>query len=292
MAGEGPRCYQPPLVGVWWDLNTCPVPADVNPLCVHRIIKSVLLDEIRFPTTTAIHVIGNLEYLSSDLLEKISSCGIILIHSPCGGKNLSASLRDSLSDWYSEVRSDPQHPGYGNIMLISGDSTMVDCLHEFSGLSKFYAYPKDVRPLSPVDNQGEKLFVKAFVWETLLSDNEASCSLMVPDYESHLMCEVCYFASGTYEDFITHFKSEQHRKGMFEIVPMGCDKPTYFCPTCNYPAYNELNLSLHNKSEDHYHKLLAEKELPPQAEDCESRKRNPQVDLSNKINKKQSLERA
>ncbi|CAH8371113.1 unnamed protein product [Eruca vesicaria subsp. sativa] len=57
---------------------------------------------------------------------------------------------------------------------------------------------------------------------------------------------------------------------------------------CNYPGYDEYNILLHNESEEHNLKMkLAEKE--PQAEDCESKKRDPPVDLFNE-RKKQSLE--
>ncbi|XP_056844583.1 uncharacterized protein LOC130496497 [Raphanus sativus] len=56
---------------------------------------------------------------------------------------------------------------------------------------------------------------------------------------------------------------------LFGIAARDCDgNPKYFCTVCNYPAYDEFNLSLHNDSKDHKQKL-ADKEPPPQAEDCE-----------------------
>ncbi|KAF2568949.1 hypothetical protein F2Q68_00024060 [Brassica cretica] len=240
----GGAWHQPPSTGVWWDLNTCPVPADFDPLCVHRCIKSALHKQIRFPTTVAIYAIGNLEYISSDLLEKISSSGIVLIHAPCGGN----SLIRFLYEWSDAVQDEQQRPGSGYIMLISG-----------------------------------KVFVKEFAWETLLTANASPCAAMD---EPLCICEICDVVYKTCNDFITHLKSEQHRETLFGIVPLDYGKPRYFCPVCNYPAYDEFNMSLHNESKDHNHKL-ADKE-----QDCESRKRNPQVDLFNEISKKQSLERA
>ncbi|XP_013635537.1 PREDICTED: uncharacterized protein LOC106341281 [Brassica oleracea var. oleracea] len=167
-------------------------------------------------------------------------------------------------------------------MLISGDSTMVNrCrLQKFSKFSKFCAYPEDVGPVTTLDNQGEKVFVKEFVWESLLTANASPCAAMD---EPLCICEICDVVYKTCDDFITHLKSEQHRESLFGIVPLDYGKPRYFCPVCNYPAYDEFNMSLHNESKDHNHKL-ADKE-----QDCESRKRNPQVDLFNEISKKQSL---
>ncbi|KAL0721103.1 hypothetical protein Bca4012_035702 [Brassica carinata] len=287
--GGGHESYiSPPLTGVWWDLNTCPVPDDFDPRCVDRCIKSALHEQIRIPTAVAIYAIGNLEYMSLDLLEKISSSGIALIHAPCGGNN----LINFLYEWSDEQQHEPSRPGSGYIMLISGDSTMVNrCrLKEFSKFSKICAYPKAVGPVTTLDNQGEKVFVKELVWETLLSVNPSPCVTREAD-EEPCMCQVCHVVSETCKDFVTHLRSEQHRARLFGIVPVDYDgNPRYFCPVCNYPAYDEFNMSLHNESEDHIHKL-ADKEQPPQAEDCESRKRNPQVDLFNEINKKQSLER-
>ena len=71
-------------MGVWWDLNTCPVPAGVDPRCVRACIESALEKQIGRRSAVSIYAIGNLEYISSDLLQNISSSGIILTHAPFG----------------------------------------------------------------------------------------------------------------------------------------------------------------------------------------------------------------
>lgn len=70
--------------GVWWDLNTCPVPDGVDPRCVRSCIESALEKQIGRRSAVSIYAFGNLEYISSDLLENISSSGIIFTHAPCG----------------------------------------------------------------------------------------------------------------------------------------------------------------------------------------------------------------
>ena len=76
-------------VGVWWDLNTCPVPAGVDPRCVRPCIESALekLFGRRSAVSIYIYAIGNLEFISTDLLQNISSSGIIVTHAPCGKVN-------------------------------------------------------------------------------------------------------------------------------------------------------------------------------------------------------------
>ena len=68
--------------GVWWDLNTCPVPAGVDPLCVRRCIETALEKKIGRASAVSIYAMGNLEYICSYFLEQISYSGIILIHAP------------------------------------------------------------------------------------------------------------------------------------------------------------------------------------------------------------------
>ncbi|KAG2244755.1 hypothetical protein Bca52824_093408 [Brassica carinata] len=163
---------------VWWDLNTCPVPAGVDPRCVRACIES------------HIYAFGNLDYISSDLLQNISSSGIILSHAP-----------------------------------------FAVPLPQLRGFAQDF----------------DKVFAKGFVWETLLTDHFREKPLCI--------CNIC-------DDFlaIDHY-----------------GKPTHFCQVCNYPAYDEYNLILHNQSEEHNRKLV-EKQAQEE-EDCEGRKTNPELDL-------------
>ncbi|KAF2586832.1 hypothetical protein F2Q70_00033786 [Brassica cretica] len=80
--------------GVWWDLNTCPVPAGVDPRCVRACIESALEKQIGRRSAVSIYAMGNLDYISSDLLQNISSSGIILTHAPCRVHDLYEFLDD------------------------------------------------------------------------------------------------------------------------------------------------------------------------------------------------------
>ncbi|KAF3598700.1 hypothetical protein F2Q69_00032723 [Brassica cretica] len=241
--------------GVWWDLNTCPVPAGVDPRCVRACIESALKKQIGRRSAVSIYAIGNLEYISSDLLQNISSSGIILSHAPCRGND----LNEMLDDWSEDELEKPHPPGY--IMMISGDYGML-YPHRFRryGFTTFVAYPKDVRLVAPLDQlkfvgqEFAQVFAKEFVWETLLSDNLGEKTLSSRDEKP--LC-ICNIRDGVYQacdEFITHLKSEEHRNEFLAIDHYG--KPTHFCQVCNYPAYDEYNLILHNQSEEHNRKIL------------------------------------
>ncbi|KAF2568469.1 hypothetical protein F2Q68_00028457 [Brassica cretica] len=88
-----------------------------------------------------IYAMGNLEYISSDLLEEIAYSGIVLVHAPCGGND----FRKLLGEW-SELN--PSSPAY-TVMLISCNYTMVDpYLFRPTRFTAFCVYPKDSRPVT------------------------------------------------------------------------------------------------------------------------------------------------
>ncbi|KAF8089735.1 hypothetical protein N665_0498s0036 [Sinapis alba] len=234
--------------GVWWDLNTCPVPAGVEPRRVLACIESALEKEMGRRSEVHIYAMGNLEYISSDLLEEISSSGIMLIHAPCGGNDLYSFLLE-----WAELNPPP-----ANVLLISCDNTMVNPgLFQLAGFTGFCAYPKDHPPVTVVVPDYHKVFVKEFVWETLLNDNMTCDEMIVnEDYEPLCICEICNDTFEICGEFITHLKSEEHIKELFDMVPRGSyGKLKHFCQVCNYPAYDCHNLLLHNESEEHNRKV-------------------------------------
>ncbi|KAJ4896027.1 putative endonuclease or glycosyl hydrolase [Raphanus sativus] len=97
MAGGGDALLQK-QTGVWWDLNTCPVPAGVEPRRVRECIESALYKEMGYRSQVHIYAFGNLEYMPSALLEEISSSGIVVSHAPCGGNSLSGLLDEWSED--------------------------------------------------------------------------------------------------------------------------------------------------------------------------------------------------
>jgi len=284
MAGGGGDAALQRRTGVWWDLNTCPVPDGFDPRRVRGCIESAVHKQMGHRSKVVIYAMGNLEYISSDLLEEIAYSGIVLVHAPCGGND----FRKLLGEW---SQLNPSSPAY-TVMLISCNYTMVDpYLFRPTRFTAFCVYPKDSRPVT-LDQQpvAQKVFVGEFVWETLLNDN-ITCEMMTVNEDEPLcICDICDDTFEICAQFITHLKSEEHIKELSDIVPRDSwyGKPMHFCHVCNYPGYDEYNMLLHNQSEDHHRKKnLAEKMA--QEEDCESRKRNPQVDLFYERNKKQSL---
>ncbi|KAJ0251805.1 hypothetical protein HA466_0127140 [Hirschfeldia incana] len=165
----------------------------------------------------------------------------MLIHAPCGGNDLYRFL----GEW-SKL-----NPTLVNTMLISNDNTMVNpYLFQPFGFTNFCVYPKVHRPVTLDDLKDEKVFVKEFLWETLLSDN---CDdAIVKEDECLCICDICIDVFEVCDEFISHLKSEEHRNRVFEIVPCdSCDKPKHFCQVCNYPAYDKHNMLIHNESEEH-----------------------------------------
>ncbi|KAG5387894.1 hypothetical protein IGI04_029435 [Brassica rapa subsp. trilocularis] len=70
-----------PTTGVWWDINTCPVPEGYDPRHVRPSIEAALF-KLMGPHPVVIYCIGNLKYISRSLLEEISSSGIRFKHTP------------------------------------------------------------------------------------------------------------------------------------------------------------------------------------------------------------------
>ncbi|CAG7886083.1 unnamed protein product [Brassica rapa] len=242
---------------VWWDLNTCPVPAGVDPRCVRACIESALEKQIGHRSAVSIYAMGNLEYISSDLLQNISSSGIILTHAPFGVHDLYEFL-DEWSD--DELKKKTYPPNY--IMMISGDYDMLyPQRFRCYGFTNFVAYPENVPVAAPLDElsllaeEFDKVFAKEFVWETLLSDNLGE-TLLLSDEKPLCICNICNDVYQVCDEFITHLKSEEHRNQALKQA--ACidrhGKPKYFCQVCNYPVYGEYLLFVHNESEEHIRK--------------------------------------
>ncbi|CAF2132815.1 unnamed protein product [Brassica napus] len=121
MAGGGDAALQR-RTGVWWDLNTCPVPDGFDPRRVRGCIESAVHKQMGHRSKVIIYAMGNLEYISSALLEEIASSGIVLIHAPCGGNDFKNLLRE-----WSQLN--PSSPAT-TVMLISRNYTMMMTVNE------------------------------------------------------------------------------------------------------------------------------------------------------------------
>lgn len=263
------------VTGVWWDLNTCPVPDGVDPLCIRRCIDTALQKRIGQPSAVVIYAIGNLEFVPSDTLELIANSGINPIHATCGGLEFVGFV----DEWARSIKS-----GY---TLVITDDYRIAYPHNFQlfpQFTHFLAYPKHGRLLDIANrNDPNVLLANEFVWDTLVfdhCDNICQVTYKIRPYPLYI-CNVC---NTTYEipdaeDFITHLNSDQHRKEVyaphlffsiitklsyihvcvqsFDLAPKDSSngEPIHFCPLCNYPAYDNHNLLLHNKSEQHTRKV-------------------------------------
>lgn len=86
-------------------------------------------------------------------------------------------------------------------------------LFQLAGFTGFCAYPKDHPPVTVVVPDYHKVFVKEFVWETLLNDNMTCDEMIVnEDYEPLCICDICNDTFEICGEFITHLKSEEHIK--------------------------------------------------------------------------------
>ncbi|KAJ4912979.1 zinc finger protein-related [Raphanus sativus] len=198
--------------GVWWDMNTCPVPPGFDPRHVRGCIKSALEKKIGRPSVVSIYALGNLEYIPRDLLEMISSSGITLIHGLRNMMDFNGFLEEwsdnSMDTTYTMVITDDYGIAYPPLLG----------LFEFS---KLCAYPKDGRliALANQSNPRHRVLPCDFVWEALLSDNyadttdEMNSTRSKPLYGSKplYVCNICdtYFE----EEFSPHLKFSTHLKG-------------------------------------------------------------------------------
>ncbi|KAL0837654.1 hypothetical protein YC2023_012595 [Brassica napus] len=67
-------------------------------------------------------------------------------------------------------------------------------------------------------------------------------------------CRVCMFHFSSFDVFITHLKSRQHKKELLlSVVPLYYinNYPDNTCTLCEYPYYNDANRKLHLESDEH-----------------------------------------
>lgn len=190
-----------------------------------------------------------------------------------------------LEEWSTSMITTEGSKGY--TMLISDDFRIADpCLFQlFPGFTNFCAYPKDGRPLPLAEQRDPIVLANEFVWETLLFDNYAYTGDMTVR-EPLYICNVCNTYYEIFDEFFTHLKSEEHRTQvrslaassaftiitfckivmylvcvcvcvqLFDCVPLDDHKnPKHFCQVCNYLAFDNYNLLLHTKSEEHNRKV-------------------------------------
>ena len=76
--------------GGTWTRVRFPMVLTFDPRRVRGCIESAVHKQMGHRSKVVIYAMGNLEYISSDLLEEIAYSGIVLVHAPCGIKILSS----------------------------------------------------------------------------------------------------------------------------------------------------------------------------------------------------------
>ncbi|KAG5387893.1 hypothetical protein IGI04_029434 [Brassica rapa subsp. trilocularis] len=74
------------------------------------------------------------------------------------------------------------------------------------------------------------------------------------EYEMPFFCRVCTFHFSSFDVFISHLKSRQHKKELLlSVVPFYYiyNYPDNTCTLCEYPYYNDANRKLHLESDEH-----------------------------------------
>ncbi|CAL9213503.1 unnamed protein product [Arabidopsis halleri] len=191
---------------VWWDINRCPVPSDVDVRRVGPCIKREL-EKLGYSGPLIITAIGILKDVPHDFLRQVYSSGIAIQHIPLDIFELSGAVLY----WTWDILPP------ANIMLISNESIFSSLLETLCKLGY-----NVIRSIFPDDPQQAASASPSpgpfFLWESLLAslradamDSEAlqedKCS---ETGESALLCEQCSLAVQGFENFTTHLKSKEH----------------------------------------------------------------------------------
>ncbi|KAG4392738.1 hypothetical protein AAZX31_04G184300 [Glycine max] len=109
-------------VSVWWDLMSCPVPNDVNPLkAAPAITQAVRANGIKGPID--INAFGDFNFLSERLLDALGSSDIPVTHFPRGRKSY---INVDIMFWALN------NPPPAHFFLISSDIGFAGLLHRLN----------------------------------------------------------------------------------------------------------------------------------------------------------------
>ncbi|KAK4264811.1 hypothetical protein QN277_025939 [Acacia crassicarpa] len=110
-------------ISVWWEFDSCNLPADVNGYRItHWLTEALRAKGMKGPLQ--IKAFGDVLRLSTANQEALSSTGINLVHIPDGGKNPAhGSLLVDLMHWVSK------NPPPAHLFLITDNRAFADMLH-------------------------------------------------------------------------------------------------------------------------------------------------------------------
>ncbi|VVB07322.1 unnamed protein product [Arabis nemorensis] len=258
----GSRIESAPTTGVWWDINTCPIPDGYDPGLVRWRIESALQGYLGPGCPVTIFCIGNLEFISPQVLKEISSSGILLIHAVSGWEAV-------LTLWHEWKR---RNPPPAKILLISADRSWINSFCFSLGYTILRALPNP-QSFPPCTS------THAWDWASLLEEKSclvdtitnSSCIRLTQSENSSLLkdepaswyCTLCEIPSQSCDDFFNHLETTSHSQKLWSMVPLNKfrNKPRFLCTICNYPGYDHLNFDIHLTSEKHAQKVKEKKKM-------------------------------
>ncbi|KAJ0243818.1 hypothetical protein HA466_0198110 [Hirschfeldia incana] len=196
-------------ISVWWDMNSCPVPAGFDPRLVGRNISWGLKNS-GYVGPLTITAIGNLEHIPDEVLQPIHSTGIPLRHVLCEYQT------DMVEYWRKEQ---PRC-----LMLISGLAQMeifAPTLYSIGslGFSILLAHPGREKGSEWLWNSFLLGVSKEWIWDSFLVQGSQKCQELSMDYgcvydkpdgSGELSCKTCNRSWFRFEDFTKHIKSGEH----------------------------------------------------------------------------------
>ncbi|CAA7060418.1 unnamed protein product [Microthlaspi erraticum] len=201
---------------VWWDMDSCPVPASYDASLVGPSIH-LALEKLGYRGPVTITAVGKLKHTSEDVLRAISSTGITVKYDPL-------SRYDSFSD---EVESwQLRNPAPASIMLIA-DSSLFDLWsRDLRSLQK-ERYNTLLVYRSAPPKKAPKLVTSAkWRWKSLLKEAMASDGkleakrqiLQEKRSKRSFVCTLCYAAWRSVEKFAGHLQCLDHEVKKFETA--------------------------------------------------------------------------
>ncbi|CAA7026260.1 unnamed protein product [Microthlaspi erraticum] len=198
---------------VWWDMNTCPPPEELDPYQIRQSIESAFSHYL--PFTISAH--GNLKAIPPGLLESILSSGIILKH------GLDGSMPVDMKRWRDA------NPPPARLILISDCEGIRGILPLFKNLGYTIIGVLKKNELE-LEDPAEYASLVTFSWDHLLSGCHRRTTGEVMDVkdkcsETAWLCKLCInssrpFAGESYESLTRHFNSAQHSFQIAKITEM------------------------------------------------------------------------
>ncbi|EOA21337.1 hypothetical protein CARUB_v10001699mg [Capsella rubella] len=244
--------------GVWWDINTCPIPDGYDARRVRPSIESALKN-LGYSGPVDFTVIGCLEDISENVLRGLSSTGISVKHGRATG------LIGGLLRSWQKRNSAP-----ASMMLITDkledvSLALVHRQQRLPGYNLLRAYTRKPKYVSVLYTTAE------WLWETILATDEmdmdnnqetriqssvlrkcSTSTLFLLPQEHPFYCSSCDFATQSLETFTTHLSGGEHKE--MEIDNARCRVP-------NQEGYTYID------------KQLQVKENPPTSQPSKKRDR-------------------